>query len=365
MRISIASLAFGVVAVSAAYAQYVISAHSGVVQQVEGSAYINDDQVDPKFGHFPEIKDGQVFRTEEGRAEILLTPGSILRLAENSSLRMVSNKLTDTRIELLSGSAMVETQDMGKDNAIMLLYKGTEMTLVKHGLYRIDSEPAHFQVYDGEAIVKNESGQLTLKGGKQTPLAGVLIAENFDRKLAEDDLYRWSARRDSYLSKANISSAMGLRGSGGYSSYAGMRGGGWMWNDMFGMYTYMPYGGSSFSPFGFGYWSPYTVGNAFLYPGYYYGGSGGSYRTTTSAAYTRQSSLGSTTGSRNAAASGSIGLASGGGGLASGGGGLSSGGGHSGGGFSGGGGLGGGASMGGHGGGASSGGGASAGGRSR
>ncbi|MBZ5610609.1 MAG: hypothetical protein LAP38_20285 [Acidobacteriia bacterium] len=261
-------------AVSSAYGQYVISAHSGVIQEIEGSAYLNDKAVSPKFGQFPDIKEGQVFRTEEGRAEILLTPGVFLRISENSSMQMVSNRLTDTRVELLGGSAMVECDDIPKDNSIMLLYKGSTMMLVKHGLYRVDSDPARFQVYDGEAIVKGESGQLTLKGGRQTGLGGALMAENFDKNNG-DELYRWSVRRASYLAKANVSSATALRDSGGY--YGGMGGlGGWQFNPLFGLFTFVPYSGIGYSPFGFGWWSPYTVGYYYPYGGGYYGGGGAS-----------------------------------------------------------------------------------------
>jgi hypothetical protein len=296
MRISVAGLALGVLVAGSAFAQNVISAHSGVVQYVEGAAYIGDNQVDPKFGQFPDIKENQVFRTEEGRAEILLTPGAFLRLAENSSIRVVSNKLTDTRVELLTGSAMVECDDMLKDNAIMLLYQGNSMILVKHGVYRVDAQPARFAVYDGEAIVKGESGQLTLKGGKQTALNGALMAENFDKDSKDgDELYSWSARRSGYLSKANVSSAMSLQNSGNYGSSLG----GWAWNSMFGMYTYLPYRGMYYNPFGFGFYSPYTVGY-YYYPGnnygYGYGGGGASSRTPATSTY--NSTLGYTTGPR-------------------------------------------------------------------
>ena len=75
MRLRFASLVFAGLAASSAYAQYVISAHSGVIQVVEGSAYLNDKAVVTKFGQFPDIKNGQEFRTEQGRAEVLLTPG--------------------------------------------------------------------------------------------------------------------------------------------------------------------------------------------------------------------------------------------------------------------------------------------------
>jgi len=272
-----------------------ISVHSGVVQYVEGSAYLNDNQVEPRAGEFPSIKENQVFRTTEGMAEVLLTPGVFLRLGENSSIRMVSNKLDDTRVEVLGGSAMVECEDLAKDNAVMLLYKGNEILLVKHGLFRVDAVQGLFKVYDGEAIVKGESGQLTLHKGKETALNGVLMAENFDPK-ADDDLYRWSDRRSGYLAKANVSSANSLIGGssgggfGGFSALGGGCGGAfgngfgslgygvgygyspWQFNPMFGMYTYVPCNGFAYSPFGYGFYSPYSVWQA---PVYYGGGGGG------------------------------------------------------------------------------------------
>src|SRR5260370_20068134 len=176
---------------------------------------------------------------------------------------------------------MVECEDIAKDNAIMLLHKGNTMILTKRGLYRVDTDPARFQVYEGEAIVKGESGQLTRKSGKETALQGALMAENFDKK-ATDDLYLWSNRRAGYMAKANVSSAMSMQNSGGvpgYGSGFGLLGfgggyglnGGWRWNPMFGMYTWVPYRGIGYSPFGYSFWSPYTV---YYYQPTYYGGGG-------------------------------------------------------------------------------------------
>ena len=123
MKFSVAGSAFGFLLASSAFGQLVISAHSGVVQYVEGRAYLDSAPVELKFGHFPDIKQNQEFRTEEGRAEILLTPGVFLRLGENSAIRMLSNGLTDTRVEVLNGSAIVECDQLPKDNSIMLVYK--------------------------------------------------------------------------------------------------------------------------------------------------------------------------------------------------------------------------------------------------
>jgi hypothetical protein len=288
MRFLVAGWSLGLLAAGSACAQYVISAHAGVVQYVEGRAYLNDQVVEPKFGQFPDIKENQEFRTEEGRAEILLTPGVFLRLGENSAIRMLSTHLTDAKVEVLSGSAVIECNDVPKDNSIQTIYKGNAIRFDKQGLYRIDTEPARLRVYEGEAVVTDSSGQLMLRGGKETNLTGVLLAESFDRK-DQDSLYSWSDRRAAYVAQANIVSAndvsnggYGGYGSGGGSSLFGYNGlgyggygynsaflGGWMFNPMFGMYTYMPYSGFGYSPFGYTYFSPYTVGYAPAYSNAY------------------------------------------------------------------------------------------------
>jgi hypothetical protein len=341
----------GTLMAGSACAQYVISSHSGVIQYVEGRALLADKPVEPKFGQFPDIKENQEFRTEDGRAEVLLTPGVFLRLGENSSIRMLSTRLTDTRVEVLSGSAIIESNEIPKDNAIELLYKKESIRLQKQGLYRLDSEPARFQVFEGEAVVTDASGQLTLRGGKQTNLAGVLMAENFDRKADDQDaLYRWSDRRASYVAQANVASASSASASGGgYGNYGGygFTGlgyggfgynpaflGGWAFNPMFGMYTYLPYSGFGYSPFGYTYYSPGTVGYAPSYggSGYAYGGAAGKLSGLTGASRLADVAThrGATSGMTASARSSGGGFFSGGGHAASfgGGGGGHSGGGH-------------------------------------
>jgi len=272
MKFSLAGLSLGLFLAGSAFGQLVISAHSGVVQYVEGRAYLDNAPVELKFGHFPDIKQDQEFRTEEGRAEILLTPGVFLRLGENSAIRMLSNGLTDTRVEVLHGSAIVECDQLPKDNSIELVYKDTSIGLLKHGLYRVDTEPARLQVYDGEANVTSESSKLTVKGGKETELSDALAAKNFDKN-AGDELYRWANRRASYVAQANVSSASSYN-TGGYSNgygYTGTGLGGWSWNPLFGLFTWVPLGGIGYSPFGYPFWSPVTVFNAPYYGGGYYG----------------------------------------------------------------------------------------------
>src|SRR5580692_8267320 len=84
-------------------AQTVISTHSGVLYFFEGTVTLAGERLEQKFGRFPDLGEGRELRTGQGRAEVLLTPGVFLRIGENSAIRMLSDQLADTRVELLDG----------------------------------------------------------------------------------------------------------------------------------------------------------------------------------------------------------------------------------------------------------------------
>ena len=128
-------------------AQSVIGAKSGVVNYIEGSVYLADKPLEIQPAQFPEIKENTVLRTEEGRAEILLPPGVVMRIGENTSFRLISNRLIDTRLELLSGSAVIEADEIGKDTHVTVVDKDATISLDKAGLYRFDLQPARLKVF--------------------------------------------------------------------------------------------------------------------------------------------------------------------------------------------------------------------------
>src|SRR3954451_18990239 len=97
------SLAVLALAVLPAHAQTVIGAKSGVINWVEGDVFLEDKPYVAQPSQFGEVKEKMVFRTDEGRAEILLPPGVFFRVGEKAAFRMISNRLIDTRVELLSG----------------------------------------------------------------------------------------------------------------------------------------------------------------------------------------------------------------------------------------------------------------------
>src|SRR5271154_4159805 len=129
------------------WAQQMISLHSGLIHYTEGTVTVDGQQVENKNSEFSSLQKGQELRTGEGRAELLLTPGAFLRVGENSAVRMISNALTDTQLEVLEGSALVEVTELGKDNAIAVSLHGAVLHVEKAGLFRVDANPGRFRVY--------------------------------------------------------------------------------------------------------------------------------------------------------------------------------------------------------------------------
>ena len=246
---------FGCVAFSAAavLAQSVISAQSGLIHYFQGRVFLGNDPVSPKAGQFPQVKEGQQLRTEAGRAEVLLSPGVFLRVAEDSSFRMIDTRLSASRLEFLSGSILVEAAEVDKANAITVVFREVTISQAKDGLYRLDAEPAQLRVFKGEVIVDVAGQRIEVDKGKFLPLDGTLAVQKFDRDQA-DAFDRWSGRRAEHLALANVYAARSLNRSG-YS----LRSSGWYWNPYFGMYTFVPLSGTYLSPYGYYFWSPSRV----------------------------------------------------------------------------------------------------------
>jgi hypothetical protein len=264
----------GVLALLAAFpaaGQSVVSTHSGVVYFFAGTVFIGDQKLEQKFGRFPDIGEGRELRTETGRAEVLLTPGVILRVAENSTIRMLSNKLADTQVELLSGSAILESNDPPKDTAVTLIHKKWQMRLPRPGVYRIDSTPPHVQVFKGEVEVaaEGQKDKVPVKEGETLPLADVLLT---DRSTAPDsDSFKaWAMNRSQAIASDNATAAEIIDDPNQFDTASGLASGG---------FTYFPPTGMPSlgigNPYGLSFWSPYQPTLAAIWnPVYLYGAYG-------------------------------------------------------------------------------------------
>jgi len=264
LRLAFSGLAVLALGVSAAYGQSVISARSGLIHYVEGRVLLDGKPVEVKIATFPEVKENMELRSEDGRAEVLLNPGAFLRLGENSAVRMVSDKLSDSRIEFVSGSMVIEADNGEEKGAdiVTVLYHNASVRLRKGGIYRFDSEPAQVRVYSGEVEVANGTNTLVAKGGKLVALDTNVSVEKFDSK-DNDALGRWSRRRAEYISMANMSAAKSVLDSGNT-----WRQSGWYYNPYFAMMTYLPGGGVYRSPYGYMFYAPTSVYRVYDAPVY-------------------------------------------------------------------------------------------------
>lgn len=159
--------------------QSVISTHSGVIYYFDGAVYLGGQPLQPHLGTFPTVPRGAELRTAQGRAEVLLTPGVFLRMGEQSSIRLVSNDLANTQVELRSGSAIVDSGQPGAGTSVTLVYKDWQVRSTQPGSYRIDSDPPRLFVVKGDAEVTGGTGGQPVKvdQGMDLPFAKVLVPE--------------------------------------------------------------------------------------------------------------------------------------------------------------------------------------------
>ncbi|MBZ5580738.1 MAG: FecR domain-containing protein [Acidobacteriia bacterium] len=327
-------LAAAVLALTAmpAAAQPVVPSKSGMVSIVQGTAYLDGQEMkEPLNAQYPYMKENGSLRTAEGRAEVMMNPGVYVRIGENSEIRMITNRFIDTRVELVKGSAVVQYTEVLKDNNFTLVLKKAEIALLKPGDYRFDSDPARIKVFAGHADVKVDGQTVAVTGGKMLNLGGaVASAEKFNIQ-DTDALDRWSARQGELYARANASAARQVNDQYGtrdpcygYYSNAVPVGqypcvGTWRWNPWYNLWTYIPMRGYCDPIWGYCYYNPRDVMGAYYRPpvqwtpssGGFGGGysgvpaSSGGYSGAAAASSTAMSAPSAGTGSTAAAASSS------------------------------------------------------------
>ncbi|HUB78921.1 MAG TPA: FecR domain-containing protein [Bryobacteraceae bacterium] len=202
------SLAAGAALAVSAYGQAVISTRSGLVHFFEGNVTVAGQPLEQHFGKFASIPEGAELRTGQGRAEILLTPGVFLRVGEQSAIRMAATALTDTKVELLAGSAMLESGDAAPGTSVTLLYKNWTVRQDHQGSYRIDSDPPRVSVRGGSVVVAAAGdAPVTVAEGNDLPLEAVLAPEKTPETETHDALSQWADGRAQSISADNAISA--------------------------------------------------------------------------------------------------------------------------------------------------------------
>jgi hypothetical protein len=238
----------------------------GTLNYLEGQATIDGKLLSSASIGGEVVGAGQVLNTQNGKVEMLLTPGVFLRLGENSEVRMISSGLAEMEVGLDRGQATVEADYWVKDNRLRIDENGARTDILKKGLYLLGAEQPYVQVLEGKAEVSANDQHVSVGKNREASVdpSGKLKTQDFNSKaVQEGTLLRWSRLRSEYEAQANFDAARTVIVDNRWY------GPGWYWGPSFGYWSFLPGEGILYSPFGWGFYSPfYVYGGPYFYGGY-------------------------------------------------------------------------------------------------
>jgi hypothetical protein len=185
--------------------QSVISARSGLVNYFEGVVFLDGQPLARKAGTFARMREGSTLVTESGRAEVLLTPDTYLRIGEGSSIRMIASDIDDTQVELLTGSSMLDSSKAPDGAFVKIVFKDATIRFLQPGHYRMDAEPPQLRVYEGEAEVARKGAPVKIGASQLMPLDGAPVVKRFTQG-SDGLLDIWSEERGSLIASNMVNS---------------------------------------------------------------------------------------------------------------------------------------------------------------
>lgn len=202
--IALASIAAGV-----GFGQQVLTAKAGLIYFVRGRVSIAGRGPLTVGAAKPRLNAGEILFSEEGHAEVLLNTGAVLRIGDFTRIRMDRVELTDTRVSIEGGSAVVTVNELPRPDHLEIQVGGAVVAMKSEGVYRFDTDGAagpRLRVFSGQAEVhleenrevegvpENIASTTVAKHGQVIDLRNLQLA-GFDRKDA-DELQQWAAKRN-------------------------------------------------------------------------------------------------------------------------------------------------------------------------
>jgi hypothetical protein len=242
----------------AASTSFMVSTKAGLVNYVQGAATVQAATA---------VKAGKLVQTgPNGRVEILLNPGSYLRMGADSQVVLEKVELYDMAVRVVQGSAIIEAKGFTKTLPLAVTAGDLKMQVIKDGVYMF----AGGKVVVVEGQIRNADNGLVY--GK-----GYLISDDQGYRAQKvkafpTSLELWSQKRDAEIEVANINVAKSLSQTAGIpvNSFQDV----WFWYEPFGSFIYLP-GTSYRSPYGYSYQPVVYYGGPYRNGGSGAGGSGG------------------------------------------------------------------------------------------
>src|SRR5215208_3827420 len=185
--------------------KFVISAKAGGINAITGEASVHSrgESDWQQLMITNDLNAGDSVRTAyDGRVEILLNPGSYLRVGGDSEVELLNNALDNLEVRLIRGTAIVEaTGADGIDLNINISTPHTKLAIVRQGLYRLNVIPGdntELIVRKGRVILHDSHTKV--KGGNKVVFNATTVSV---AKLTKEDVDVWSKQRAETLAKAN------------------------------------------------------------------------------------------------------------------------------------------------------------------
>jgi FecR-like protein len=266
--------------------RFVISARAGGVNAVTGRTSMRPHGNNEwrQLTIKEDLETGDSVKTgTDGRVEMLLNPGSYMRVGENSEFEFTDSSLENLEVRLLRGTAILEVT--GADDTeqfIGITTPHTRMAIVRRGLYRINVVPGdNTELIVRKGRVMLEGSHTKVKGGDKVVFSNssFSVAKLTDAEKKDADfLDGWSkarsqalAKENSYLSRRTLDTfAQSFRSDWGFSGLWGGSGI-WLYRSGVGCYTFIPFYSSYNTPYG-GFYRRSFYGGGGFYPGPAYSG---------------------------------------------------------------------------------------------
>ena len=256
-----------------------ISARAGGVNAVSGQVMVKRGGASEQLlTSQDELNSGDIVTTgRDSQIEVLLNPGTYLRLSEKSEFVLVDTSLDKLLVKLTKGSAIIEAT--GPDNLDLLIPIVTDqqrMTIVRSGIYRINVSAGVTELLVRKGRVRlGDDPKNIIKSGKKVSLTATAPLTAKLTKLDRDEFDDWSRARGQTLARAN--ERLSARTLNGYLSSdswslsgAFGRWGLWTWSPFASCYTFLPFYYGWSSPYG-RYYGLYAGFDPYYYPRNYNG----------------------------------------------------------------------------------------------
>ena len=261
--------------------KFVISARAGGVNLVTGRASLRHGGTEwQQLTIKEDLEAGDVVKTDgDGRVEMLLNPGSYLRVGENSEFELADNSLENLEVRLIRGTAIVEVAGVGDEPLFIgITTPHAHMSIIRRGLYRVSVVPGDTtELIVRKGRVMLEDTHTKVNGGNKVVFSGNTFSVAKLKNEKKDDLEAWSKDRAQYLAQANNRiprrTLLTFASSFSYDWFPYNRNGFWLYSPNARCYTFISSTADYLSPYGgyysgFGYYGCVECRRVWLAPGY-------------------------------------------------------------------------------------------------